>query len=46
MKPERSRHCISEQTCKKIRMVFSICHWGIPGKAQVSDELEPGELPD
>ena len=39
MKPERSRHCNSEQPAWNATE-------GILGKAQVSDELESGELPD
>jgi len=37
--PERSRHCNSECVCK---MPLG----KPPGKAQMYDELEPGELPN
>ena len=37
--PERSRHCSSERACIDVTE-------GDLGKAQASDELEPGELPD
>ena len=30
----------------EMRSYFRERHWGSPGKAQVRDELESGELPD
>ena len=46
--PERSRHCSRELVCTRKIFVFleMVTEESILGKAQIGDELKPGELPD
>ena len=46
--PERSRHCSSEPVCtRRIFVCLEIVtEESFLGKAQIGDELKPGELPD
>ena len=44
--PERSRHCDSEEPCREDVYFPHATERKFLGKAQASDELEPGELPD